>query len=228
MGAMTVTELVSAGLAKAGVASSRSTVIKTEFLAYLRRVYAQWPWSFTLRRAEAVALDSGARSITFGNGSGIPKVKEIRDPLFIYTSDYKTAQNVRVRTIIGGLPERDETVADPTKSTGTPQYVKCRAASAASFQWTLVFDYVADKNYLLAIDYHCIPDDPADGAAPLYPDDLTLIKMVEVLALHDRKAENYMAERDILAAMIVNDRSVYGTSDGLNTDAWGLDPNTFK
>lgn len=230
---MTRAEIVTQGLEEAGYDDTYKTQAQVDLNKQLQRVYDAWPWPFLVRRASGVSLSTGATSLAFGAGSGgvAAKVKRILDPIYLYNGDYSAAGTMRVRNIVGGALNLDENVMNPASFIGQSSVLKVRADPSVFGKWSIIPGPVPDKTYLLAIDYIESPDpmpigSSGDSTKPLYPNDAVLCKIVECWALRHQKHETYPAERDVLAAMIVQDRVTYGAVDGIN-DSLPLDGSVF-
>lgn len=233
MGQMTRSEIVAQGLEEAGVDLTYKTQAETDLNKQLQRIYDAWPWPFLVRRASGVALGTGVTSLAIGAGSGgvAARIKRILDPIYLYNSDYSAAGTLRVRSIVGGALNLDENVMNPASFIGQSSIIKVRADTATFGKWNIIPGPVPNKAYLLAIDYIESPDPIATGSGgdstkPLYPNDAVLCKIVECWALRHGKHETYQSERDVLAAMIVQDRVTYGAVDGIN-DSLPLDGSVF-
>jgi hypothetical protein len=223
---MTLNELVTYGLQKGGVSSTIAPFVKTEFKAWLHARYTDWPWPYLQQRAYNVPLLAGTKFLSFGMGDVVPyHVHEVKDPVLCYDNNFGSERKLRVRALQDASMRLDEALLRDDRR-GVPNYVKVQPSTSRG-EFQLFFDLIPDRNLLLAIDHHFIPNDPGDDDAILYPNDLTLMKACEVIALHHRKADNYAGERDVLASMIVDDRIKHGSKPGINQD-WGLDPNTYR
>jgi hypothetical protein len=234
MGSLTRAQIVSQGLAEAGYDTTYQTIAETDLNARLQRIYSQFPWPFLQKRIAGVALTQGATSLDIGAGAaGVTNgIQRILNPMYLYRSDYTYSGRIQIRQIAGGPVDLDETVNNPATLTGPPQLMKVRQHNTTPGKWTLVPLPIPDRVYLLAVDYIDIPAPIATGAGgdstvPVYPNDSTLIKIVETWALKHAKHETYATERDVLADMIIQDRVVYGSVDGTN-DNLGLDDGVYR
>jgi hypothetical protein len=229
MGALTRDAVVLAGLNIAG-RTDLSTLANVWLNAWLRSQYGAWPWPFLYRRITGLALNAGTTSLTIGAGNGgiTPEIQEVRDPLWVYTSDYGKRGKARIRELLDGEISFDETVNNPATNRGMPTRFKIRANPTTIGAWDLIPGPVPDVSYLLAIDYIEQPVDITLGTTrPLYPNDRTMIQFIVSAALQylDRRAD-YAKENDVLTEMAVYDRVKYGGVTGTN-DASPLDGGTF-
>jgi hypothetical protein len=233
MGSMTRLEIITQGIAEAGVDDTNKSLAETDLNLRLQRIYNAWPWPFLQKRASGVALAQGATSLDVGNGSGsiTDLIRRILNPMYLYRSDYTYAGRISTRPIAGGPVSLDETINNPATLTGPPQLMKVRQHSTAAGKWTLTPMPTPDRAYLMALDYIFTPANMTvgvggDASIPVYPNDSTMVKIVEVWALKYFKHETYTTERDVLADMVIQDRVVYGSVDGTN-DNLALDDSVF-
>lgn len=216
MGQLTLSSIVSQGLAKAS-RSDLTTFATTQLNAWLKQRAGDWPWPQLVRRITNVALASGATSISFGNGaSGVTEeVQNIIDPVLIFTSDFKSKGKVRVQKLIDVPLHIDESVNDPALNKGIPQLIKIRADATLGGKWTLIPYPIPDRAYLLAVDYLTMPGDYTSGQKPWYPGDATMIQQVKCEALdYSQRYDELSAEREVLAAMVGDDRYRFGQQEG--------------
>jgi hypothetical protein len=228
MGQLTVSQILTQGLAKGG-RPDLTTPATTELQAWLRARASDWPWPQLVRRESDIALAAGTTSQSFGNGSTVTaEVLRILDPLFIYTSTFTTKGKVRVRSLLDGSVHEDEDANNSSTGRGQPFQVKVRADTSLGGKWTLIFFPVPDRAYQLAIDYLVLPADPTSGQKPWYPNDLTMIQAVKCFALDYAKQYDILgAEREVLSAMLGDDKFKFGTQDGWQ-DNQGLDTRWFR
>lgn len=233
MGQYTRSKIITEGLLAAGD-SSLTKRAYSWLNGWLRSNYAGFMWPFLMREKAGLELNQGEQTLAFGVGSGgeTLEVRRLTDPMFIYDSGYTTRSNIRIRSFLNDNPLLDESVNDPANNVGLPAYVKVRPYPGTYGKWDLVFDKAADKNYLVKVSYVVQPADIAedvsgDSTIPLYPNDRTMVKLIEVEALKYKKADNYPVEREVLSAMVVDDRMKYGEVPGIN-DAITLDPKVFR
>jgi hypothetical protein len=112
------------------------------------------------------------------------------------------------------------------QGTGRPSFARVRHAGLPGKR-IIDFDVKTDQAYKLKIGYYEIPDDPADGDIPIYPNDLTLIQAVKVFILRYVKSMDLDGELNILINRVNEDRLKYGIETGIN-DSPLLDPKTFR
>jgi hypothetical protein len=229
MGQLTRGELIAQGLRQAGN-TGLSELSKVWLNAWLRSQYAAWPWPFLRRKVEGLQLGTGVNSLVVGGGEGGVSyaIRRIHDPLRIYRPDYSLGANVRVQSAHEYPLGDDETVQNPATNRGLPERVRCEQDTGTWGQWTLYFNRTADRDYLLKLSIVTQPEDMADDATvPLYPNDRTLLQAVKVEAMLHMKHDDRDSERDVLAAMVVDDRVKFGEALGVN-DHLGLDPKVFR
>ena len=92
-------------------------------------------------------------------------------------------------------------------------------------------NYAADRAYLLKMSYFMIPDAPADGNYPIYPNDATIVQAANVCALKFMKRiDEYKAELEILVSKVREDRVKYAEAPGINDTigTLGLDSRTYR
>jgi hypothetical protein len=231
VGALTRAEIVTQGLREAG--NTSLTTRGNEWLnRWLRSQYMALDWPFLQRRATGISLALGATSVSFGAGSSVtPQVQRIHDPVWLYNTDYTVRRKARIVSLLDGDEDRDETINNPSTHKGVPTTFKARPDATTEGKWTLVPEVIPDRSLLIALDYTELPDNintatAGDSTKPRYPNDDTMIQAVYVAALKHDKADNYMAERDVLASMVLADRVKFGAALGIN-DTWGLDPKVF-
>lgn len=232
MGSLTRAQIVTQGLREAGDTSL--TTRGNEWLnRWLRSQYMALDWPFLQRRLEAFALVTDATYVRVGAGATVtPHIQRIHDPVWVYKSDYSIRRKARIVSLLDGDINSDETVNRPSGHRGVPASFKVRPNATTGGRWDLIPDVFPDRDLLLALDYTELPDNidtssSGDSTIPRYPNDDTLVKCVEVAALKYLKSDNYMAERDVLANMVLNDRVKFGAALGIN-DTWGLDPKVFR
>lgn len=230
MGGLTRTEIITQGLANTA-RSDLADLIVPEFKAWLRQKAGEWSWPRLFRREEAVTLTAGSRSLSFGNGavlaSGV-QVQRIIDPIWIYKSDYTQGKQLRIQTITDTQPAYDESINDPVRKRAAPERAKVRPDATLEGKWVLWFSAVPDQTYLLAIDYIVMPSDPGASDKPWYPNDMTMIKLIECIALKYAKRYDVLAqEREVLRSMTVEDRGQHGQVAGTN-DFLPVDSGVFR
>lgn len=230
MGSIGYSDLLTIGIRKAGAPPNISTAITDEFKAWIRTQATAFPWPVLQVRYNGIALAAGVSSLALGAGYGgiSQKIHRLTDPIHIYNSTYTIRGKVRVSTIIPSEDQdADPNLNNPATNVGMPSKVRARRSGGLAGEYGLEFDRITDRAYLLAIDTWIVPSDPSGTNTFWYENDVTLIKAVEVLALHHIKAPNADLEEQKLINMTVSDRLKYGEIPGINQE-WGLDPNTFK
>jgi len=231
MGQKTRTQIITAGLEKAGD-TSLSTLAVTWFNAGLRsRLYAGWPWPFLQEPITGLVLGAGVTSLTVGAGTNYAlEIRRIMDPIWVGDSTYQTRARARIRTLTGGSAETHEALIDPNQGRGTPIQFKARMDRTLWGRWKLIPYPVPDKAYLVHLDVIVQPaDTTSDSDIPVYPNDETLIKLVEHAALeymHGSNSPEAQAALDQLTSMVIGDRGRYGEVPGTN-DVIELDENIF-
>lgn len=227
MGTMTMSEVVREGLLQAGDTSLTARAL-VDLKAWLRSQYAKFPWPFLQVWETGVELDSGTQSLTFGAGEGgvSEKVIRINDPLKIYTSGWSVRSDVRVTSSHGVGDGPSTTLYNPATNRGLPAKVRATKTRTPG-EWSLVFGNVADRDYLLDINYWVLPDDPDTDDVPEYENDRTLLQLVFAFGLKYKKDPQYKQELDIAAKMTVEDRGTYGQVDGTN-DLLSLDSTIYR
>lgn len=228
MGGLTRTEIIDQGLANTG-RDDLASLIVPEFKAWLRQKAGEWNWPRLFRREEAVALSAGSRSLSFGNGAIVtPQVQRIIDPIWVYKSDYTQGSQLRIQTITDTPAAFDESINDPVRKRARPERAKVRPDATLEGKWVIWFSSVPDQAYLLALDYIVMPTDPGATDKPWYPNDMTMIKLIECIALKYAKRYDVLAqEREILRSMTVEDRGQYGQIPGTN-ESLPLDSGIFR
>lgn len=233
MASKTFTVMVSQGLTEAGVASSQLAAVKEMVKDWLRSTYAGFLWPFLRREKLAIALGSGVSYLEFGMGSGsiTEEIQRINDPIKIYDSEYRTRENIRITTDWSNDLDSDSDLIDPTSNTGLPTKARVVPDATLRGKWKVVFNYVADRAYLLKMSYHVIPNAPADGDYPIYPNDATIVQAANCAALkHMKRMDEYREDLKILVSKVREDRVKYCEAPGINDmiGNFGLDSRTFK
>jgi hypothetical protein len=230
MGARTVSQIVAEGLAMAGASDSLLTRGKEWLRLWLQSQYDSWDWAFLYREVEGLSLPSGSQTITIGVGDqGIQEaIRKFNDPFFLYDASYSVRSKIHIREAHSSNLNFDETINNPATNRGVPQFVKVRPTPTWG-KWSLVFNRHADRDYLVKGSYFFRPDDDGDDATPLYPNDRTMMRVVEAEALRWKKlGDEYHAALNILSSLSANDRLRYGISSGIHDTPFGLDPNVFR
>jgi hypothetical protein len=227
MGSLTRGQIVTEGLLLAG--NANLTTRANQWLnSWLRSHYRSWPWPFLIRRAQNITLSAGATSLLVGGGNnGITEqVQRLYDPVYVYTADKKSRAIARIRSVIAGPVDMDESVLDPADNRGMPQYFKVRSNTVWG-TWQLEPYPYADQTYSLAFDYLIQPADiTSDATVPVYPNDQTMIQAVVAWASRYMKLESAGGELELLSAMGSDDRLKYGEVPGIN-DQLKLDGASF-
>lgn len=205
-------------------------------------------WPELIKRGKTISVPQGQQDVVVGAtpggsaNSGISdQIFRIVDPIWIYSSDYSSRGEARIRHLFGGTIDDDETINDPTTNKGIPTLVKARIAGYAPGTkpqlgaWALVFTPYPDKAYLAVIDYSIIPADldttvgGADAStAPWYPNDLTMLSYIEHLG-HRFKQRSQLAAMKLQETneSILNDRMKLGTVPGTD-DVNEVDEGMFR
>lgn len=240
MGQSTLSAIVAQGLKLAAredlVEAGSDGVIAPylELQMWLRRMAADWPWPRLYRRATGISLPAGTVSMNLGGvGTNITDaIQRIIDPCYLYDSVYGTRATVRVQRIEDNGLQFDETVNNPTTTRGQPQYLKVRpfafTTTDTAGKWTVYFNPVPNRAYLLAIPYFLMPADPGATDTPWYPVDRTMVHFVKTFAFsmgHD--TEKAAMANEELAAMIARDKMDHGQNAGINVNTV-LDTNVFR
>lgn len=230
MGARTRSSIVSAGLALAG-RGDLTTLANGWLDDWLRDQYKAWPWPQLQKRKITIALATGATNVDIGAGSsGVTnEIIRIHDPIYIYSSDYRIRDLVRLSALVGSGSDMQLDIQDSTLNRGRPSYAKARPYSGGTEgKWNLAFDTTADQDYLLALDYVEMPAALADGDRPVFPSDEVMVMAIQskTLSFMQRYAEADVLDRKIDAKLLTA-RTYQGESPGLN-DSIGLDPNVFR
>lgn len=222
MGALSFNDLIQTGLNIAG-RTDLSSLATVWLNSWLRSQYKSWPWPFLYRRVTNISLPAGTQLLTVGAGNAtitLP-IQQVRDPIWVYASDYSKRSRARIRKLIDGPIYWDESVNNPATGVGLPNHFKVRANATTWGAWDLVPHPIPDVSYLLALDYLEQPADfvQASTSSPIYPNDHTMYQAVVVAAQQYLNNYNqYAKELDVLSAMAINDRVKYGMVEGTNSD----------
>lgn len=225
MGQLTRDQIVSEGQLLAGRDDS-ATAANGWLQRWLDSVAASWPWPMLQNEAIGIALAGGATSLAIGGGSGgiTPKILKVLDNIWLYDSTRTTRRRLRIRHQLSHPGDR----IGPTDVTGQPQQVRLFHTSFGT--WTLYFDAIPDKAYLLTIPYITLPATISTGSEiPWYPNDETMVQVVafKTHEYYDGKDSPVtQAAQEILAGMVAADRTRHGTAPGINDVMW-LDPSRF-
>ena len=231
MGAKTFSTIVSEGMLLAG-RDDLATEVGAWLKDWLRQTYLSWPWPFLHRSRSALSLASGAASLTVGGGNGgvTPKIQKVLDPIWVYTSTGGIRTRARIRHLTGGNDPTMEERGQLSTWTGIPAAFRVRPDTSYHGVWNLIPLPTPDRDYLLAFDYIELPDDPADGDYPLYPNDMTLVNAASVATLlyaNGADDPGYADSLQLLARRTAEDRARFGNVPGIN-DAVGLDEGIFR
>ncbi len=230
MGEKTAAQLIDEALNLAG--DTRLTTPALTWLnSWLRSTYGAWPWPFLMRRNAAVSLVTGATGVDFGAGSVVTnQVKRVFDPIWVYNSTRTSRVRARIRTLVGGHIEEDETAMDSATNRGIPTQFKVRSATSGVWgKWSLIPNPIPDRDYLLAIEWQeMLPNLTSTSTVPAYPNDRTMVQAVYAEALRYMKDQTgYKDALQILASQVADDRMKFGEVTGTN-DQISIDPNVFR
>lgn len=227
MGRLTRDEIVSEGQLLAG-RDDMATQANGWLQRWLDSVAASWPWPILQCEETGVPVAQGVQTIDFGAGSTVTaKVLKILDNIWVYSGDRTFRRRLRIRHQLSEPSDR----VGSTNATGTPSNCRIFAKGySAGGKWTLYFDTIADKAYLLTVPYLILPPAISSGTdIPWYENDETMVQAVafKVSEFHNGKdAPQTQAFQQMLAALIANDRIRYGAIHGVN-DSMALDPTVF-
>lgn len=235
MGALTRTELIAAGMGKAGFSSTSAAAVAArvvvEFQAWLDRQYNGWTWPFLKKRVTGLSLSAGATSLTVGSGSGgvTREIIKLISPVLFYTSDKAVRGKAPIVQSAGDASlTYDETLADSSTFRGSPQRFKARHGTTRG-TWDLVPLPFPDRALLLALDYYERPAALSTGTIPIYPEDETLISAIQALTLVDQKgiaSPEAQAALDDVASRVSRDRATHASVAG-DGDVLVLDSSVF-
>lgn len=230
MAASIFSEIVSEGLLQVGD-TSLTARMNFALNKWLRSQASLFLWPQLKRETSGIALAAGIQTLNFGNGLGgvTPEISRLNDPMKLYTSGFNTLQDIRIQTDWpGSEPSVSNTYVDPSTNTGAPDQAKVKQHITTKGAWTVVFNRVADRAYLIEINYYVIPVDVATSAAPWYPNDRTMVQCVYVEGLKYKKDPAYRTELDLLARMVTNDRMSEGQKPGINDGGIPLNAKFFR
>lgn len=229
MGAQTLQTLIDEGLLEAGN-SAIETRAKFLFKQWLRSQAAGFRWPQIHREIAAVPLGSSVQRVSIGAGANgvAERVQLIDDPIKLYKTDGSAYADVRVQTqwAVGNSTGND-VVIPAAQNSGRPSYCRVLYSATVDGRWDMVFDKVADQAYLLQVSLDIMPADPADAAAPWYPNDRTMVQAVNALARKYMRADDWRDEMELAASMVLDDRMKYGIVPGKN-DVLALDSRTYR
>lgn len=238
--ASTFDELVSEGTLRAG-AESISDRVGAQVKLWLRSQAKAFLWPQLKVEYPAIPLAAGVQVLTLGNGDGGVEfeIHRINDPIHIYNSTYTAKADVRIRTdwassIANAISEK---LDDPAKTRGLPDMAKVRMNRNRTSgidrtdlvgRYDLVFNRVADQNYLLEVSMYLVPSDPSGSQVPWFPNDRTVEQAVYYNALKHLKDPSASDELELLAKMVGQDRLAEGMKPGISDGGIGMDPSTFR
>ena len=242
MGILTRAELIQqAGLASGNDQSTSFVYVWLD--AWLHRTAKSWAWPVLKRRISSLPLVAGQASVDVGLGKYADiYIHRIFNPLTYRSANYQQRGRIFIEQILSADPDTDPDTTLASNRLGTPEKVKIRSATAttvisgappyATGTFSLYFNPVPDKPYLVNLDIHYIPkpDGTTTTAIPWYPNDRTLIQACKcaLLELDDGGEEGAASEKSLmkLAAMVVDDRDFDGEGPGDN-ELMGLDKSVF-
>lgn len=228
MGQLTRDQIVSEGQLLAG-RDDMATQANGWLQRWLDAVAASWPWPVLQQEVVGIALGQGVQSIEFGAGTSVTeKVQKILDNLWLYTSERTFRRRLRIKHQLSDPGDR----IGPAADTGAPSALRIFATNPyVAGRWTLRFDRIPDRAYLLTVPYLVLPAALTLGTdIPWFPNDETMVQAVafKVSEFHNGKDSPVtQAFQQNLAGLIANDRIRYGAINGVN-DTLALDPNVFK
>lgn len=226
MAALTRAEIVSEGQLLAG-RDDMATEAAKWLQRWLDSVAASWPWPVLQTEYVDIALAQGATSLTLGNGNGgiTKRLIRILDNVWLYNSTKTFRQRLRIRHQLGTPTDR----ISSSSHIGPPQ--TARIFKSTYGVWTMYFDPVPDKAYLLTIPAIILPDAmTSDIDVPWYENDETMVQAVafKVSEYHNGKDSPVTAAfQQALAGLVANDRVRFGATTGVN-DVLPLSPHVFK
>lgn len=234
MAQLTRDQIVSEGQLLAG-RDDNATASAAWLQRWLDSVAASWPWPLLQDELTGVVLATGASSLNFGQSTGeSAKVLKILDNIWLYDSTRTFRRRLRVRHQLNSPSDR---IGPPT-NIGTPATVRVfqrRSPTVAGAQgfghWTLYFEPIPEREYLLSIPYIFLPEPMTAGTdVPWYPNDETMVQAVAFKnhEFYDGKDSPVtQAAQAALAGLVANDRIRYGATTGVN-DFMMLDPSVFN
>lgn len=231
MGQLTWGDIITEGGLLVGD-DSQGTRAKIWFNAWLRKTYRSWAWPFLKRRLSGLSLVSGAASVSFGAGAGgvTQEISRVFEPIYVYTSDFKTRARADIMELLDEDIMYDESSRDPAANIGMPRRFKMRADTTLWGKWSLITFPIPDRNYLLAFDYQVVPANLVlDADTILYPEDRTLMQAAKCAVLDyadGPAAGTTQSELQVLSTMIMDDRINYGDAAG-DGEYWSLDGSVF-
>lgn len=236
MGQLTRSEIVTQGQAEAGH-SGLTTRLLEALVLWEESQYKSWPFGFLRKSRAGLVLPTGTTSLLIGAGEGgvTNMIQRILDPIFVGNSTYTILGKARILTLDNQSGELDERTKNPATNRGMPVAFKVRHALSTVSPFRackeLIPSPVPDREYTLNFDYIELPvtAQTASSGIPLYPNDQTMKKFVEMMAtkwVNGAADPDYQSLRDELASMVNNDRVRDGQSEGQNLFL-PLDPEVY-
>ena len=225
MAQLTRDQIVSEGQLLAG-RDDNATASNAWLQRWLDSVAGSWNWPILQSEAVGISLVAGATSVTVGGGSGgiTPKLIKILDNLWVYDSTRTFRRRLRVRHQLSSPLDR----IGPTSNLGAPSNV--RLFNPSFGVWTIYFDQIPERDYLLTIPYIVLPAAIVAGSeVPWYPSDETMVQLVafkNIEFYQQKDSPQTQAAQEQLAALVNADRLRYGQVTGMNNKMI-LDPSVF-
>lgn len=228
MGERTVDTIINEGLL-AGGDDTIPTRALVALNSWLQTQAAAWPWPHVIRKVSGIALPAQTSVLTVGAGGGgiSDIIKEVRRPIRLYSSDFKTRSQLDLIDGDETQANFDSTIAAGQAQYGLPVYAKVTAQYGTRGAWDLQPFPIPDKAYLLTFPIHVIPASYVLGQTPWYPEDSTMIKFVEAFARQWNKQPDWQLQMQIVASKVAEDRIRHGSVQGFN-EVVELDHKTFK
>lgn len=229
MGVLTRGVLVTEGMLIAG-RDDLSARAYVWLQAWLDSVAASWPWP-QLKQSATVTLTSGSPSFTVGAGTGgvTQAILRILDNLWVYRSDKRLRQRVRIEA------QETEPFSElyiNSERKGLPESVRLFASTAGTFgEWVMLFDPTPDEAFLLSLPILAKQAALAsDSSIPWYPNDATMMQMIAAECMkYDDGPDSpaYKVQTEQVGAMVTQDRIRFGQVVGIN-DRIVLDAAVFR
>jgi hypothetical protein len=226
MGRLTRGELVSEGQLLAG-RDDMATQAASWLQRWLDAVAASWPWPSLHSEAVGIALGTGVSTLTLGGGSGgiTGDILKIQDNVWMYDSTKTFRRRIRIRHQLSAPADR----INASTMTGPPATARIFASTFGKY--TMYFEPIPDKDYLLTIPYLLLPAKlTTDADVPWFANDETMVQAIafKVSEFHNGKDHPVTsAFQQNLAGLLSNDRIRYGAIVGVN-DGMPLDPTVFR
>ncbi len=237
MGQLTRTELITQGQAEAGVAGKDTRLLEALVL-WEESQYKAWPFGYLRKARTDLALAAGVTALSVGAGEGgvTNMIQRILNPIWVTTSGFTTRFKAMIIGVDNQQIDLDERTSSSTTNRGLPQHFKIRHVLSTVSPYrsclSLIPLPVPDRAYLLSFDYIELPITAQTGTGtgiPLYPNDQTMKKFIEMMALkwgNGASDPDYQACRDELGSMVTADRLKDGQGHG-NNDSIQMDANVF-